>query len=92
MRGKKAKLLRKKEVIMDDKPAYSLQQVEQYVALHVHLMGEKPSEIYLDKKAYNWYVQEVNSHAENLGLNIGFKNEDPEFYGIKIKQKTTIVK
>ncbi len=66
---------------------FTFQHLENYISLHVILTGAKPETITLTPVVYNWFIQEAQRHADTLGLNPGFKNDEPVFNGIKILKK-----
>lgn len=101
MNAKKAKKIRRQvksyldRKNMDSTPQdqgiqYSLKQLETYVQLHAFLMGTKPEKLVLVPSFYNYYVQEVQNQAEAMGLQQGFKDDNPTFLGIPVEKKIDI--
>lgn len=101
MNGKKAKLMRRMvknsthQSMNNQEPAkgpkYSLSHLESFVAFHMAYCGKKPESITVLDDVYNWYIQEINNHAESLGLKPGLAGEDPTFLGIKLLKKSPVV-
>ncbi len=52
---------------------YSLEQLDNYIALMIHLTGVTPESLTVTPDFYTWYVQTVMAAAEELGLAAGFK-------------------
>lgn len=100
MSGRQAKKLRRevknylKSKHMDNgqrqEVQYSFKQLESYVQLSLFLTGKKPEKIELVENYYNWYIQEIQTQAEAMGLNPGFKGDKPTFLGIPLEKKVTI--
>lgn len=67
-----------------------LQFLEQFIQLCITLTGDKPTAVTLTDVMYNAYIQESQRHAEVLGLNTGFKNEEVSFNGVKLVRKSPI--
>lgn len=65
--------------------------LEEFIQLSIVLTGEKPSSISLTEIMHNMYVQEAQRHAETLGLNPGFKTEEPTFLGVKLIKKSSLI-
>ena len=65
--------------------------LEDFIQLCTVLTGEKPNAITLTEAMYNSYIQESQRHAEVLGLNPGFKTEEPTFLGVKLVKKSPLI-
>ncbi len=65
----------------------TFQHFEQLIGLLKLLTGEKPQSITLSPDVYDWYVQEAQIHADELGLSLGFRSDPPEFLKVKLLKR-----
>lgn len=65
---------------------YSLEYLNQYIALCMLMTGEKPTVLSLVPDYYTWYVQETQRMADILGLELGFRGGKPLFQGIPVEK------
>lgn len=102
MSGRTAKAIRKlarKELEKTMNPNAQSQQrqisivaeIEGLIAAFELLTGEKPTSLTLQETMYNMYIQTVQNNAEALGLNPGFRNDEPTFRGVKINKKSPLI-
>lgn len=73
------------------RPINIIAELEQFVVSCELLTGEKPASIVLTDTMYTLYVQTAQRHAESLGLNQGFKTEEPTFMGVKLVKKSPLI-
>ena len=99
MSQKKSKILRReaKKILekrmqngQPQKPQYSFAQLENFIQLYTFLTGIKPQQIELTPQIYDMHVQESQRHSDTLGLNLGFRNNEPTFLGVRLIKKTPI--
>lgn len=69
---------------------FSFSHLENYIALHQVLTGNKPKIIVLLPQVYDLFIQEAQRHAETLGLNPGFKDDKPTFLSVVITKQSTL--
>lgn len=90
MSHKQAKLNRQKQRMEKEQAQYSFDQLQNYILLCQMLTGTKPKELEIVDGYYNWYVQEVQKYAEQLGMVQGFKDDKVTFSGVELKKKIKI--
>lgn len=66
-------------------------ELQQFIASCELLTGEKPTSFSLTAPLYNLYVQTAQENAEVLGLNQGFRTEEPTFMGVKLIKKSPLI-
>lgn len=73
-----------------NQPNYSMEHLENYIALMSHLTGETPKSIVLKPDVYTWYTQEVARLAEVFGLTKGWVDGKVLFRNVELIKKSEI--
>lgn len=69
-------------IIQNKKKEYTIQQLNEYIALTSHFTDKPLKEIAMDKEAQDWYRSELEKTIKVLGID--GKLTDLTFQGIKI--------